>query len=409
MRRLIASIAGLSLILTFLGCPKPAGQAKKQTKERSSLFPVKQKGMWGFMDKTGRVVVAPQFDDKPAPFRHSCSFVRRAGIPGVVSGTGAFLERKELVSIDVSGHEGFHDGMALVGSMGAYGYLDTSYAIAIQPGFVYAHDFSEGLAPVTLTREVQVEINPVEGTVRTIWKWGCIDTSGSLVIDTAFDFIGDFVGGLAPASMGGKCGYIRRTGRFAIDTIFHLAEPFSEGLAAVQPAGTERWGYIDTLGNLVVAARFTSAGVFQHGLAKVCLGGRYNMRTGTVEGGKWSLVNRSGEAVVEDADAGGGKSWARSCANGLIPVRINGLMGYADTTGVLVIPPAFEDALPFSEGLAAVRNAEGWVYIDTTGTRAFSERFDVAEPFTDGLAMVQVGAAFGYIDHAGQYVWQPSK
>ena len=39
----------------------------------------------------------------------------------------------------------------------------------------------------------------------------------------------------------------------------------------------------------------------------------------------------------------------------LFPVYVNGMKGYIDITGKMIIEPIFEDADEFSEGLAAVR------------------------------------------------------
>lgn len=53
----------------------------------------------------------------------------------------------------------------------------------------------------------------------------------------------------------------------------------------------------------------------------------------------------------------------------LIPVFNNetGLYGYQTTQGKIVISPQFEDAKPFSEGLAAVYNGQRWGYINSKG------------------------------------------
>jgi hypothetical protein len=106
-------------------------------------------------------------------------------------------------------------------------------------------------------------------------------------------------------------------------------------------------------------------------------------------------------------------------------VEIDGKYGYADrATKALVIPCRFSDALPFSEGLAAVRvdDAEGckWGYIDETGEFVIEPQFDGAFPFSEGLAVVTVGEELrpptvghvfggkqGYIDRAGKMVLAP--
>lgn len=59
----------------------------------------------------------------------------------------------------------------------------------------------------------------------------------------------------------------------------------------------------------------------------------------------------------------------------------------------------------FSEGLAAVRNAVGWVYADTYSSVAVSGDFQAAKEFSEGIAPVQDRAGlWGYIDRTGQFV-----
>jgi hypothetical protein len=68
------------------------------------------------------------------------------------------------------------------------------------------------------------------------------------------------------------------------------------------------------------------------------------------------------------------------------------LYGYIGPDGKWLIPPRFDDALPFSEGLAAVRVGDAdtgrWGYIDTSGTFVIQPRFTGAFLFSKGLALV---------------------
>ena len=52
------------------------------------------------------------------------------------------------------------------------------------------------------------------------------------------------------------------------------------------------------------------------------------------------------------------------------------------------IAPWYDDALRFSEGLAAVKTDGLWGYIDTKGNTVIPEQFDIAFSFSEGLALV---------------------
>ncbi len=80
-------------------------------------------------------------------------------------------------------------------------------------------------------------------------------------------------------------------------------------------------------------------------------------------------------------------------SDGLAAVCLNGKWGYIDKTGAEIIPPIYSVAQPFSEGLAVVGlEADGLVgYIDKTGVEVIPPTFNGANPFSEGLAAVQIG------------------
>jgi len=95
--------------------------------------------------------------------------------------------------------------------------------------------------------------------------------------------------------------------------------------------------------------------------------------------------------------------------------KVGDKYGYINQAGSMVIEARFDDAMPFSEGLAAVRVGdpdEGeWGYIDTAGRFVIEPRFAGASFFSEGLAAVTVDDFFkgkqGYINRQGEMVIQP--
>ena len=120
-----------------------------------------------------------------------------------------------------------------------------------------------------------------------------------------------------------------------------------------------------------------------------------------------------------------------SCKKGkevaLFPVKKNGKWGYIDRSGKIIIPPQFDYAWFFSEGLAPVKIGRKWGYIDKSGKIVIEPRFDWAESFSEGLAGVCIGNClpaiergymkfrgvylgyWGYIDKSGKYIWEPTE
>lgn len=95
---------------------------------------------------------------------------------------------------------------------------------------------------------------------------------------------------------------------------------------------------------------------------------------------------------------------------GLFKVTVNGRDGFINSDGEIVLPPAFEKAYPFTEGLAAVQLGGRWGFITPAGRMAIEPRFVSVGPFASGRAVVQLDSfedQFGYIDTKGRVVIKP--
>jgi WG containing repeat len=77
--------------------------------------------------------------------------------------------------------------------------------------------------------------------------------------------------------------------------------------------------------------------------------------------------------------------------------------GFISATGI-VIPPQFNDACWFSEGLAEVKVGDKWGFINSVGEMVIPTQFDCTEKFSEGLASVRVGHQWGAIDPTGNLV-----
>jgi hypothetical protein len=127
------------------------------------------------------------------------------------------------------------------------------------------------------------------------------------------------------------------------------------------------------------------------------------------------MGSETSTAVPSDSTVG--KAYARapvgrSDGSDLVPVRVNGLWGYAHarTSSQLAISPRFAHAKRFTEGVAAVAVAGKWGYIDPSGAFRIPAQFDAAEPFAGGVAKVtrRDTKEILYIDPRGAVVPAPS-
>ena len=86
--------------------------------------------------------------------------------------------------------------------------------------------------------------------------------------------------------------------------------------------------------------------------------------------------------------------------------------GYIDCDGNVVIPPIYEIAEDFSEGLACVAElgwGKGYKFIDTNGEVIISlkDGIRVCGYFHEGLCVVSVDGKYGFIDRTGAMVIPP--
>jgi hypothetical protein len=185
------------------------------------LWPVLVGDSWGYIDRTGTVVIE-------ARFQAAESFSE--GLAAVVDDSGRYgfidLDGEWVIEPAFDYADDFSDGLAAVADDELYGYIDTSGEWVIEPRYTNAGDFSEGLAPAAVD-----------------WVYGYVDESGAWVIEPAYDYAERFTDGVAAVDLPEAGGaYIDRSGNVVMSG-WRYAWPFSEGLAAVDDA--ERIGWID--------------------------------------------------------------------------------------------------------------------------------------------------------------------
>jgi hypothetical protein len=285
-----------------------------------------------------------------------------------------------------------------------WGYIDTAGRVAIDFLFDNASQFNEGL-----------------GLVKVGDLSGFIDKAGSTAIEPQFgDESNPFFDGLAMVQAAtGKCGYIDKLGRYTIEPVYDWARPFSEGLALVRVSG--KYGYITKNGEYLVEPEYALAGSYSEGHASVYKGDRWYVldARGEITFGPLGSAGEFREGVASVWHEGGpallridgtvvqirGVDWlSQYFSGGRIEFSRSEKYGYMDRDGEVVVPPIYDGASTYTEGLAAVKRDGRWGYIDTSGALVIEPRFDEASFFKCGLAYVEDRGESRYIDGRGNVV-----
>jgi len=309
-------------------------KSKVKGTENTFYVPVKsKKGKWGYQNINGNWVIQPKFDDA-WEYHNGLASASVHNKYGLINTNGEWVVAPEYdaISSDNNGYyiasveeneyvideKGkvwikaktndiswnlFSEGLLMVNdySKGLFGFKDVNNNWIIKPGYMFSADFSEGLASVSIDGKKRLFINKKGETV--------------LSLADEIDYAGSFNGGLAPARVNKKYGYINTKGAFVIQPQFDGASEFSEGYAPV------------FIGEKCV---------FINNRAEI----QTNLKT------------------YEDA---------LKFDNGYALVRENGKAGYIDKTGGVVIPIRYDVVFYLNKGFCRVLLNKKEFYVDTNG------------------------------------------
>ncbi len=267
---------------------------------------VKQNNQWGFIDSTGKMVVAPQYAE---------TFERINAI-GVVQ-----TKQSKNIIIDLAqkGRQvlSFEKGFTLLSEHligfqkeGHWGIMDTSGKVLINPQLD--------------------QVEPLEDKFHTGWvlyqkqgKWGFINPAGKMITKAVYDKYPDRLRFITP---------------HLIQTIVKTKEDVRSGLITAE-------------GKIIIPPKFdvhisisaVNSSQFLILESPFSIDDAPDVAIVVDDQGKMIVPESEGYEDIDDVK------------EGMAVVKKGGLYGYIDARGKLTIPPQYEYASDFSEGLALVR------------------------------------------------------
>ena len=148
----------------------------------------------------------------------------------------------------------------------------------------------------------------------------------------------------------------------------------------------DKFGYIDTSGNMVIAPQFDKAGDFSEGMAPA------------LQDDKWGYIDTSGKWVLQPT-----YDRVKGFNAGYALVLKDDQWNYIDKSGTVLQTPVQEKYYDFNEyGVAFYRVDKKIGLIDTNGKVILEPTYEVMKPFVNGQARVRQGDLWGMIDAAGK-------
>lgn len=366
------------------------------------FYEAKYNGKWGYIDRFGNEIVAPDYDSVDQLYRtFGYAEVTKGDRKGVIDLTR--MGRIVVLEKDVSmlGHPFTRTGCEYSAKTNK-GLFDRDGNVIISTKFVDSHcEFSEGLIGVS------------DGN-----KWGFANKSEQITIPLEFGDVSEFSNGLAAvyekcavskrpcndASKSedlGKCGYIDKTGKQIISYKYDECEHFIDGTAIVGVG--KALGMINKSDKMVIPIRYTGivrppeSGIPAN-MLQVC---------GSGSAADWyladcGLIDLKANAITpmiyhRSTEIPGGSTtspfwfkegigWACDYDEKIDETKC----ALLNDQGKIIIPPKYSDDISiddFYEGMAVVTLDDKTGFVDKSG-KELAIRYDLAYRFSYGLAKV---------------------
>jgi hypothetical protein len=268
-----------------------------------------------------------------------------------------------------------------------FGYKDSTEKVTIEPQFLSARDFSEGLGCVSVDKGLKQ-------------AYGYIDKSAHWIISPSFDEAGNFQSGVACVTLNGKQGYIDKTGKlYMADEIREPVEATASQLKTEANQKSYNLALIEddseffqAIANLDEEQKYVAVKKRNDDIL--------NLSTDILKKKYWDttlnisvfIKDKTGRLIIKPESV--------ECR------KVKCFWGFTDMNGNIVVEPKFDYCFGFSDGLAVAGLKIGklklkWGYIDKSGNWIIQPVYDDANIFIGGVARVRLKGKEEYIDKTG--------
>jgi hypothetical protein len=229
----------------------------------NGLATVKQNGKFGYIDKSGNLII-------PIIYDHASNFFENvAHVEIDKAGSRCCIDKKGREIVNFKPNTNKEELRKRLGENSKWGFINRQGIEVIAYKYDNVNPFRDDLASVELNN-----------------KWGFIDKNENVIIPFIYDNAGVFKGGVTSVKQNDKYGFIDKRGNILLPFIYKDAHNFYQDIASVKLNG--KWGFIDKNGEIIIPFKYDFAFSFSKGFASV----EYN--------GKDGYINKQGVEYWEE-------------------------------------------------------------------------------------------------------------
>ena len=398
---------------------------------------------WGLRKLSdGSVQIEPSFHTIRVERRHNMTIVgienyshynfertkyRFDMVYGVVNNeVGLLVTGVDMLDIRLSDYTAGSRVARCVFSNGRHGLISNNpIGLFVKKDYAYIGEFHDGVARMSVKGRLSGKLKPGRDGLENLNDYLDKLLSNNYMVDyTLYDQEFETQAGLVCDDC--EFGYVDTLGNVVVPPRFSIAENFVNEVGIVKAAN--KWGMVDAIGTMLIPCKFDRVGFLDNTDNKIIKISNNTQRYGVIDtlgevvvdlkydeigifkegrlavkrNGKWGFVGPSGQEIVPCRF-----TKVNSYSNQLAAVKLGRKWGFINQQGDVVIDYKYRNVGNFCDGLAWVATIKGVGYIDKKGALVIPMNFSKAYDFEQNVARVVVNGKWGLINKAGKYFLKP--
>lgn len=226
-------------------------------------------------------------------------------------------------------------------------------------------------------------------------KWGIMDPAGEWVYECTYDYAGPVVNNDLYFLTTLKDSRVYNNSNVAQAILTDkdvMAKGINEGILPL--CTDDVWTFYDYMNEKTILGKYDDVSCFINGKAAV------------KKGEAWTIIDKSGKTVsdkkFDDIKLLGSGEYA---SNDIMVASVDGKYGIYDESGTSECDFTAADMDISMGGKIAYKDSKGkWGFVNSDGKIAIEPKFDEAMSFSNGLAAVRSGDKWGFINESGEVV-----